>query len=234
MNRKLPQKTLTERLPGIVIVLLLHAGLAWAVLSGLGRKVVEQIIPAEPLEVVLLAEPEPVVIEPPPLPEPPPPPPEPPPPAPPPPPKPPPPAPKPAYVPPPEVPVAAPVAPTLTAVQNTAPEPAPAPAAPPPPPPAPPAPPAAPAQVAIGVACPNHVAVRSSVPYPSRAERRGIEGRVVAEFTVSPGGALQNVRIASSSDAVFDDVVLQAVQRFKCNGQGSPVRVRVPFEFNLR
>lgn len=84
------------------------------------------------------------------------------------------------------------------------------------------------------MACPNHLRVRSSVPYPTRAERRGLEGQVVAEFTVSADGAIENVRIASSSNAVFDDVVLQAVQRLRCVGQKSTVRVRVPFEFTLR
>ncbi|MCL2898309.1 TonB family protein [Brenneria sp. WC1b.1] len=83
------------------------------------------------------------------------------------------------------------------------------------------------------MACPNHIRVRSSVPYPSRAVRRGLEGQVVAEFTVSAGGAIESVRIASSSDAVFNDVVLQAVRRFQCVGQRSAVRVSVPFEFTL-
>ena len=231
MIRKIPAKSFAERVPGLFVVVLLHVGLGWLLYNGLARKAVEQVI-KEPLEVALIEAPKPLAIEEP-LP-----PPEPSPPEPPPPPREPPkpkprpkPAPKPAYVPPAEVPVsAAPAEPTISAVQSVERVPDAAPVAPPPSPPAPPAPPPT---VAVGVACPNHVAVRSSVAYPSRAERRGIEGRVIAEFTVSPVGALDNVHIVSSSDVLFNDVVLAAVQRFRCVGQGTPVRVRVPFEFSL-
>lgn len=226
MSRKLPAKSLSERLPGLLIVVLLHLAIGWALFSGLARKAVDQVF-KEPLEVALIDMPKPVVVEPPPPPQPP---------------KPPTPKPrlrpkpasKPVDVPaeqavPVPAPAPAPAAPTPSAVQSTERTPESGPAATP----APPAPPAPPPQVAIGLACPNHISVRSGVPYPSRAERRGISGRVVAEFTVAPNGELQNARIASSSDAIFNDVVLAAVQRFKCIGQGTQVRVRIPFEFTL-
>lgn len=219
MTRKLPAKSLSERLPGLAFVVLLHFVLGWALLNGLARKAAEQVL-KEPLEVALLEEPKPAVIAPPEAPpaEPdqpaePEPPVEPKPPAPPP--K--PPRPRAARVPSPEVAVTVPAVAAAPAAQpETAPRSATAPI------------------VAIGMACPNHIHVRSSVPYPGRAERRGLEGQVVAEFTVSVGGAIENVRIASSSNAIFNEAVLQAVRRFQCIGQRSAVRVRVPFEFILK
>lgn len=213
MMRTLPSKSLSERLLGLAFVVLLHLVLVWALFNGLVRKVVEQVV-KEPLEVVLIEEPKPVVLASP-LPEPtlpvPPPP------------KPQPPRPprfKPARL---AQPAAAPIAATAPAVKPI-----------PPTAPRSVALPAASTTVAIGMACPNYLSVRSSVPYPGSAERRGLAGQVVVEFTVNAGGTIENVRIASSSNAIFNDVVLQAVRRFQCVGQGAEVRVLAPFEFTLK
>ncbi|WP_409160548.1 energy transducer TonB [Pectobacterium sp. B2J-2] len=231
MIRQLPRKNLRQRLPGIIVVVLLHIVVGYLLLNGLARKVVEKVI-EQPLVVSLIETPKSVPTSPPapqpepprpdpkPEPEPEPPKPEPPKPEP----KPEPPKPKPK--PRPQQPAPTPVSPTPP-VETTQPVSAPAPVT------APSAPAALPV-TSIAVVCSNHASVRNSVPYPSMAKRRNVQGTVVAEFTVSSRGQVENVRIVSSSNAVFDDAVLEAVQRFRCSGQSAPVRIRVPFEFSLR
>ncbi len=240
MNRKPPKKELRDRAPGLALVAALHVGLAYVLVTSTGllpKKDPEK----DALLVTLLAEkrPEPLVQAPPPPAPPPPPTPKPPPPAP----KPPPPAPKPPPPPRPaperqpvEVVPPAPPAPPAPA-QPPAPTPpppapvtAPAPTAPPAPAPAP----AQPATASVELVCSNYAAVRESVGYPSRARRQGLEGTVVAEFNVSPSGAVQDLRIASSSSDLFDGPVLEAMRQLRCAGQGQPVRVRVPFSFRLK
>ncbi|THF62794.1 energy transducer TonB [Pseudothauera nasutitermitis] len=213
MSYATQQRDPRRHLIGIVFVIVLHVIVVYALINGLGREVVEVF--KAPLDVRLIEE-----LKPPPLPPPPPPSeirkivarprPAPPP---------------PAYVPPPEVVVETPAEPAPTIIVTQA-EP------PPPAPPAPPAP-AQPVAAAIGVACPNHLAIRSSVPYPRQALRRNLAGDVRVEFVVDTSGAIGNVRILESSNPVFDDAVLGAVRRLKCVGQGQPVRVSVPFRFAL-
>jgi protein TonB len=210
------QRDPRRHLSGVAFVIAFHVLLAWGLANGLARDLVKAI--KDPLDVRLIEEVKPI--------EPPPPPPPPPPvkkilqqprPAPPP----------PAYVPPPEVQVEAVQAePVITVVQQEPPPPA------PPAPVAPPAPPA-PVVAAIGVTCPNHLDIRSSVPYPPQALRLNKSGEVLVEFIVDTGGAVGDVRVVRSSDPIFNKVVTSAVARFRCVGQGRPVRVTVPFQFAL-
>jgi protein TonB len=93
--------------------------------------------------------------------------------------------------------------------------------------------PAAPPVVDVAVTCPNHVSVRSQVAYPQQAERLGISGDVVVDFTVGPDGTIKNVGVAKTSNAVFNAAATGAVAKLKCVGQGHDVRVRVPFAFRL-
>jgi protein TonB len=55
---------------------------------------------------------------------------------------------------------------------------------------------------------------------------------VLVEFTVGPGGEVRDVVAVRSSNAVFVDVATKAVAKFRCNGQGHDVRVKVPFVFS--
>lgn len=126
-------------------------------------------------------------------------------------------APPPAYAPPPDIP--APAVPAPAAITATTAE---------VPPPA-----SAPAPVAVGAVCPNHLAVRSHVPYPPLAQRQGIGGEVLVEFTVATDGRIGNVTVVKSSHPVFEKTVVEAVDKFRCAGQAQPVRVRVPFAFRL-
>lgn len=245
MIRKPPKKDLREIAPRIAMVVALHVGLAYVVVTGTALKPPKEI-DKDSLLVTLMAEkkPEPAIQAPlpPPAPPPVPTPPAPTPPAP----K--PPAPKP---PPPPRPAPAP-APARVAVEPMPPAP-PEPPAPTPAPPAPPAPapspapapvpmaspapapaPSAPAMASVELVCSNYADVRQAVGYPSRARRQGLEGTVVAEFNVSPSGAVENLRIASASSDLFAGPVLEAMRELRCAGQGTPVRVRVPFSFSLK
>lgn len=86
----------------------------------------------------------------------------------------------------------------------------------------------------ISAACPNSQAIRENVRYPAQARREGIEGDVVARFTVGATGAIRDVAILSSSNRLLNASVVQAVQQFSCVGQGRDVLVEVPFSFRLQ
>ncbi|MET3822652.1 protein TonB [Burkholderia sp. PvR073] len=203
-----------RRFGGIAIAIGLHLVLIWALVNGLATRVVQ--IVQQPIETRII-----VPVKPPP----------------------PPPLPKPVekvvskpraappppFVPPPEVRVQAPPQPTITHQD------APAPSAPvheAPPAPAP-VPVAKPVNHEIGVVCPNSDEVRSSIVYPPEAQDNNITGDVTVEFTVDPDGHVTNLRLAQPADPVLNRAALNAVKRFHCIAQGQPVRVRVPFSFNL-
>jgi len=202
-----------RRFGGIAIAIVLHLLLVWALVNGLATRVVQ--IVQQPIETRII-----VPVKPPP----------------PPPPKPvekvvskPRVAPPPPFVPPPEVRVQAPPQPTITHQDVPAPS---APVHEAPPAPAP-VPVAKPVNREIGVVCPNSDEVRSSIVYPTEAQDNNITGDVTIEFTVDPDGRVANLRVAQPADPVLNRAALNAVKRFHCIAQGEPVRVRVPFSFNL-
>jgi periplasmic protein TonB len=207
------QRSPTKHLTGIVFVVILHILAGYALVSGLARTVVEQIV--APLDTKIIEE-----VKPPPPPE-----------------TLPPPPPKmvqvlPTFVPPPEVQIQSPITPPPVISQTTA--------TPPPvfAPPAPPAPVTPPVQApvaapSVGVACPNSQDVRREVKYPPQARKDGLEGEVLIEFTVAASGEIKDIDIKSSSNRVFNNVSISSVRQFKCNAQGRDVRVQVPFSFKL-
>ena len=189
-----PQKHLL----GITIVIALHAVVIYALVTGLGKKIVDVI--KQPIETKVIEE----VKAPPPPPErllPPPPKLE---------------APPPPYIPPPEVQISAPATQqnTISSVTSTPPPPSDfrplAPAAPP----APPAPVARPAVVKIGTIC-------TSMPPPEmpvKALRAGTGGTVVARATIK-GGKVVEVEIRSANPrGLFDAAVREAMLQYTCNG----------------
>ena len=208
MSYAQPQRDLRQYSVGLAAVVAFHVLLAYALATGLARKVVEVL--KAPLSVNVMEEvktlpppPPPKYVPPPPKTATPPPP---------------------DFVPQVEVPVQVTPPPVVVA---TSPEPPPA-----PPPVAPPAP-VAPPVANVAVACPNHAAVRSQVPYPPQAERMGLSGDVVVDFTVGTNGEVKDVTVSRSSNAIFNAAATAAVARLRCTGQGHDVRVRVPFAFRL-
>jgi periplasmic protein TonB len=205
------QQNPVRRFGGIAVVIVLHIVLVYALLNGLATKVVRVI--QRPIETRIIEPvkpppppPLPTVKLPPPKLAPPPPP----------------------FVPPPEVQVQAPPQPTITH-QATPVQSAPVVA---PPVQAPPAP--KPVSTEVGVVCPNSDQVRSSVAYPKEAQENNVTGDVLVEFVVDPQGHITNEHVAKSSeDASLDAAAFNAVKRFSCVSQGQPVRVQVPFSFNL-
>lgn len=127
-------------------------------------------------------------------------------------------APPPPFVPPPEIQVEAP---PVQNVITTSSKPDPAPA------------PAAPLTVSVGLACPNHMAVRGRLPYPAQAQQMGLSGEVVLEFIVTASGQISDVTVAKSTNRLFNSTAINAVNQLRCNGQGHDVRVRVPFVFRM-
>lgn len=201
-----------RRALGLSFVMLLHVFIAYALLTGLAKKVVEIVkapIETRVIEEVRKPEPPPEVpVPPPPKME----------------------APPPPFVPPPEVQVQVPVAvqPTITAT----------PVAPPPqdfrPTPPAPAAPAAPVPMAAGVVCSNYASVMGDVAYPREAQRAGIEkGEAVVQFVVTANGELKDARVVRSTHPAFARAGLRIVSEYKCQGRGHDVLVEVPFGFQL-
>ncbi|MBI4986078.1 MAG: energy transducer TonB [Rhodocyclales bacterium] len=206
MNYAQQQRDPRRHFVGIGSVILIHVVVVYALVNGLARKVVEVF--KKPLEVSIIEE---VKVLPPPPPKS----------------LPPPKAatPPPTFAPPPEIVVATP--PPLAAVTATTQA----------PPPAPPAPAVVeaprPTVVNVGVACPNHQEVRSRTPYPPQANRMGLSGEVLIEFTVTPSGEVADVAVLRSSNKIFNNAASSAVTQFRCVGQGRAVKVHVPFVFRL-
>lgn len=215
MNYRFEPKDPTRRVKGLVVVIVIHAFLGYAIVSGMARKGLNLI--KKPLEAVVIQE---VIIPPPPPP--------------------PPPkkiekpkeifktdAPPPPYVPPPDV--VPQVSSNAPAILSTAVVPiAPVVIAPPPPPPPPIAPVAAgPKRSAIGLACPTQVAPEM----PRKALQDGTEGVVKAQITIK-GGAIQDVTILSGP-RVFHAAVRAAVLQYKCMSDGGEVIATQEFNFKL-
>ena len=224
MNFSQRQADPRRHLVGLSVVIVFHALLVYALVTGLAKKVVDVV--RAPIETKVIEEikkpppPPEVVLPPPPKLE----------------------APPPPYIPPPEVQIATPPPPqpTITAVTPTPP---PAPVtitpAPPPPPvvaaPAPPPPaPAPPPTVTAGVACSNYSAVMGEVAYPREAIRQGInKGEALIQFTLTPSGEIKDIKAIRASHPIFARNSMRIVGEYKCAGQGREVTVTVPFGYKL-
>ena len=198
----------SRRVKGIVIVILVHALIGYALVSGMARTGLN--MPKKPLEAVVIQE---VIIPPPPpkkvekLPE----------------------APKvdappPPYVPPPDV--APPVTSTAPVIQSVStPPPAPAVIAPPPPP----APPVSvgPKRTSIGLACPTQVPPEM----PRKALQDGIGGVVKAQIQIK-GGNIVDVTILSGP-RVFHAAVKAAMMQYKCVSDEGEMIATQEFSFKV-
>ena len=80
--------------------------------------------------------------------------------------------------------------------------------------------------------------VRVPPQYPERAQQRGIEGRVLIEFTISKSGSVKDAKVIfAEPKRVFDKAALKAVRQWKYNPKivnGKPVeqpgvKIAIPF-----
>jgi len=216
MNFSERQADPRRHLVGIAFVILFHAFIVWALVSGLAKKVVDVV--RAPIETKVIEEikkpppPPEVVVPPPPKME----------------------APPPPFIPPPEVQIATPPPPQPT-ITATSPTPPPQTVITPiaPPVTAPPAPPA-PAVVSAAVVCSNYSTVMGDVAYPKEAIRQGIEkGEARIQFTLTAGGELKDIKVIGQSHAIFGRASAKVVGEYKCAGQGRDVTVIVPFAYKV-
>jgi protein TonB len=207
------QRDPTRHMIGVGFVILIHALVIYALVTGLARKAVEVI--KKPLTATVIEE-----IK-----------------APPPPPPPPkkiiePPKPQPVqqpYVPPPDIPV--PTQTTEPVISAVAPTPPPEPVAIAPPAPPVVAPPK-PAVRSAAVSCPK----RDSPSYPREAIKANVQkGSVNAILTIDGKGNVSNVQIVSADPPrVFDRVVRETLSDWKCVGEGEPYKASVEVNFTLK
>ena len=209
------QRDPTRHVIGIAFVVLIHALVIWALLTGLGKKMIEVI--KKPLTATIIEEikapppppppPPKKVIEPPkvtPQPQP--------------------------FVPPPDIPVpqtqAEPVISSATITPPTEPV-----VIAPPVVVAPPAPPAKPA-IRQGVSCPK----RDTPTYPREAIRAKVErGRVDAVLTIDEAGNVTDVRIVAADPRnVFDRAVKETLVGWKCVADGTKYQASVEVNFTLK
>jgi len=221
MNFAQQQNSQGRRIVGFGTVVLFHALLIYALVSGLAKKVVDVV--RAPIETKVIEEikkpppPPEVAVPPPPKLE----------------------APPPPFIPPPEIQIAnpPPPQPTITATTQT-PPPAPVVIAPAPPPvvtaaPAP-APAPAPATASAGVVCSNYATVMGDVAFPRDAQRQGIErGEAVIQFTLTAAGEVKDIKAIRSTHQIFARNSIRIVSEYKCQGQGRDLTVTVPFGYKL-
>lgn len=220
MDFRRQQRDPMRHLIGITFVVLLHTLIIYALMTGLGRKLVEVI--KKPLDAKIIEE---IKVPPPP----------------------PPPPPKivqqarplmeaQPYVPPPDIPVASATTDATTITAVTAEPPKEAYVIAPPPPPAVVAPPAPPA--------PPKPAVRRIVSrlagedptYPREAIKAGVaKGHVVARIRVDEKGNVIDIQfIVSEPPRVFERAVRAVLQDWKLNAEGEKYYGEVEFNFTLK
>ena len=215
MNFSQRQADPRRHLMGITFVILLHALIVYALVTGLAKKVVDVV--RAPIETKVIEEikkpppPPEIVLPPPPKLE----------------------APPPPYIPPPEVQIAAPPPPQPTISVAPSPVPPPPTVMAPTPPPvvaAPPAPPAPrPAVVGIGVACATQVAP----VMPARATRDNIAGTVRARATIRGGKVVAVEILSSRPSGVFDAAVRNAMMQYGCQAGDEEIKAEQTFEFKV-
>jgi protein TonB len=216
MNFADRQRDPRRHLVGFTAVVLFHALLVYALITGLAKKVVDVV--RAPIETKVIEEikkpppPPEIVVPPPPRLE----------------------APPPPFIPPPEVQIATPPPPqpTITAVTPT-PPPAPAVIAPTPPPvvAAAPAPPP-PAPVSAAVVCANYATVMGEAAFPREAQRANLEkGEALIQFTLTANGEVKDDKAIRSTHPIFARASMRLVSEYKCQGQGREVVVQVPFSY---
>ena len=85
---------------------------------------------------------------------------------------------------------------------------------------------------------PPRTRYQSAPPYPFEAKKDGRHGEVIVEFIVDESGHVQNPRVVSSSDRVFEENTLRAVAKWvfepgRRDGKIVRFRMSVPVVFKL-
>ena len=81
--------------------------------------------------------------------------------------------------------------------------------------------------------------IRHAPPYPENCRGKGVQGRVVVQFDVTPDGSVTNVQILETPNRCFNRTVIRAVSRWKYppsnNGGRKTMRYGVVevFDFQL-
>jgi protein TonB len=81
--------------------------------------------------------------------------------------------------------------------------------------------------------------VRVEPQYPPQAARKGLEGWVKVQFTISTAGSVRDAVVVESSDSVFERAAINAVNKWKYQPQmkaGKPVEtsdIRVVVRFRM-
>lgn len=215
MNFSERQADPRRHLAGMTLVIVFHALLIYALVTGLAKKVVDVV--RAPIETKVIEE----IKKPPPPPEavlPPPPKLE---------------APPPPYIPPPEVQIATPPPPQPTISVAPAPVPPPPTVMTPTPPPvvvAPPPAPPRPSVMSIGVACATQVPPKM----PVKAAREGITGSVKAQATIKGGKVIAVEILSATPRGVFESAVRTAMMQYVCSAVGDDeVKAVQDFDFKL-
>ena len=74
--------------------------------------------------------------------------------------------------------------------------------------------------------------------YPEAARKRGVEGWVELAFTVTPGGAVDDIQVRNASPAeIFDDAAVRAIKQWRFepivrNGEKVSQRAMVRLKFS--
>lgn len=85
----------------------------------------------------------------------------------------------------------------------------------------------------VSLACPNSRQVRENMSYPAAARREGLQGDVLVRFVVGAGGVIRDINIVNSTNRAFNAASMNAVRQFQCLSQSADVTAEVAFSFKL-
>jgi TonB family protein len=97
--------------------------------------------------------------------------------------------------------------------------------------------PMGPARISGGVIAGNRISFVSPV-YPPEAKSAGLSGAVVLHVILSKDGTVENLKVVSSTDPMFDQASIDAVRQWRyrpylLNGQPTEVDTTVTINFQL-
>ncbi len=81
--------------------------------------------------------------------------------------------------------------------------------------------------------------LRENIKYPDEAIENNIQGKVMVEFVVGPGGNIKNIRVVRGIGGGCDEEAMRVIKGMpkwnvgKQNGVAVPVKVVVPIAFTL-